>query len=76
MELITADESVIKTVLDCTFAVHKEMGPGLLEGIYEKALAYELTSRGMEVERQVEIPAKYRGQELGMWYKADMIVEG
>jgi GxxExxY protein len=62
--------------LDAAFAVHKELGPGLLESLYEKALAYELASRGLRVQCQVEIPVKYRGEDMGIGLRADILVEG
>ncbi|WP_303905645.1 GxxExxY protein [Thiohalomonas denitrificans] len=55
--------------------MHSAIGPGLLESIYEKALALELTERGLRAETQVPIPASYRGQDLGMAFRADLIVE-
>jgi GxxExxY protein len=42
-------------------AVHRELGPGLLESTYEACLTYELAKRGLAVERQKELPVKYRG---------------
>lgn len=54
--------------------VHKALGPGLLESAYEECLLVELESRGLSVERQVEIPIQYKGQTLTCGYRADMIV--
>jgi len=48
-------------ILDAAIEVHRVLGgPGLLEGVYEEALAYELTMRGLKVERQKAIPVKYK----------------
>ena len=44
-------------VIECAIAIHRELGPGLLESVYETVLVYELQSRGLRVERQVPIPA-------------------
>jgi len=54
--------------------VHKELGPGLLESAYEFALMYELSELGIEAARQVEVPVKYKDQELGVGFRADVIV--
>ena len=63
-------------MLDCAFEVHRELGPGLLESVYEQALAFELASLGIVFERQVDVPARYKGQDLGLGFRADMVVEG
>jgi GxxExxY protein len=69
-------ERIGKAVLDCAFAVHSALGPGLLESVYEAALAYELQKRGYCVERQVPIPVSYDGQRMEVGFRADLIVEG
>ena len=51
-------------LLACAYAVHTALGPGLLESIYEKALAYELELNGFHVETQVPVKVMYRGLEL------------
>jgi len=56
-------------------AVHRELGPGLLESTYEACLAYELANRGLAVERQKELPVKYRGVKLDCGYRIDLLVE-
>jgi len=55
--------------------VHRELGPGLLEIVYEAALAYELTQRGMSIQRQVLVPVVYRGIRFDEGFRADLIVE-
>ncbi|MBS1978116.1 MAG: GxxExxY protein [Bacteroidetes bacterium] len=62
-------------LLDASMAVHREMGPGLIEGVYHQCLVYELRSRGIMVESTVGIPLIYKGIELGKQYIADMIVD-
>lgn len=76
MDLVIANEKLIKQVLDAAFMVHKELGPGLQENIYEKALLIELRQSDLSVESQVSIPVKYRGESLGIGYRADLIVDG
>lgn len=62
-------------VVESAIAIHRELGPGLLESVYEIVLAYELQRRGVKVERQVPIPIKYRGLVFDEAFKADIIVE-
>ena len=68
-------ESVAEVVIDCVFAVHKELGPGLLESVYETCLAWELASRGLKVQRQVVLPIIYRGQRIDDGLRLDLLVE-
>ena len=62
-------------VVDSVFAVHKELGPGFLEKIYEDALCYELEQRGISFIRQKSIPVFYKNQKMPTEYKLDLIVE-
>jgi GxxExxY protein len=62
-------------VVDCAIAVHRELGPGLLEVVYEAALAYELTKAGVGVQRQVPISVNYKGVALDEGFRADPIAE-
>ena len=68
-------ELVGKQVLDAAFHVHSVLGPGLLESVYEAALALELRKRGLRVEVQQAIPVFYEGQQLDVGFRADLIVE-
>lgn len=69
-------EELIDQVLTAATIVHRELGPGLLESVYEKALMYELTEAGIPAESQVDIPVKYREIELGLGFRADIVVNG
>ena len=69
------EEQVGKVVLDAAFHVHTTMGPGLLESVYEAALAIELRKRGLLVETQKAIPVFYEGHQLDVGFRADLIVE-
>jgi GxxExxY protein len=70
------DENQIGTiVIDSAIEVHRELGPGLLESIYEAALAYELTERGLRVDRQLPLPVRYKGLEFDEGFRADIVVE-
>ncbi|MDF1592836.1 MAG: GxxExxY protein [Desulfobacterales bacterium] len=63
-------------VIECAIAVHRELGPGLLETVYEVALAHELRERGLEVERQVPVPIQYKDIKFDEGFRADIIVHG
>jgi len=56
------------------FEVHKELGPGFLEAIYEKALIEELSSRGMKIETQKVIDLIYKGKKIGV-HRLDLVIE-
>ncbi len=62
-------------VVDAAFAVHSALGPGLLESVYEQCLAYELESRGIQVERQVALPVIYRDIRLDAGFRLDLLVQ-
>lgn len=64
-------------VYECAIEAHRTLGgPGLLEGVYEEALAWELEKRGLRVQRQVQVPVVYKGQSLGTPMRLDLLVEG
>ena len=69
------ENEIAKIVLDCAFKVHKQLGPGLLESVYEAALAYELEQIGLSIERQKGIPVVYDEIRLELGFRADIIVE-
>ena len=70
------DENEIgKEVVDAAIKVHRELGPGLLESVYEVVLAHELESRGLRLARQVAIPIRYLGIEFDEGFRADLVVE-
>src|SRR3974390_2944882 len=71
------NENVIaKEVVDAAVKVHRELGPGLLETVYEVVLTKELQERGLRVERQVPVPITYGGLRFEEGFRADIIVEG
>ena len=63
-------------ILAAAIEVHRELGPGLLESVYEVVLAQELTLRGLAVERQVAVSIVYKGLRFEEGFRADLIVEG
>ncbi|MEW5817984.1 MAG: GxxExxY protein [Spirochaetota bacterium] len=61
-------------IVDCAIAVHRELGPGLLETVYEIVLARELQDRGLKVERQVPVAIQYKNIKFDEGFCADIIV--
>jgi GxxExxY protein len=64
-----------RLIIGCAMGVHRELGCGYLELVYERALEIELKSKGIRVERQVSLPVTYKGQLVGN-FVADMVVAG
>ena len=69
------ENDIGRIVVDAAVSVHREIGPGLLESVYEVILAYELGQRGLSVIRQVPIPIQYKGMTFIESFRADIIVE-
>ncbi|HEV3143084.1 MAG TPA: GxxExxY protein, partial [Gemmataceae bacterium] len=67
-------EQIAKQIVDAVIAVHRELGPGLLESTYQACLAHELKSRGIEVCCEVRLPVHYRGLQIEAGYRIDMLV--
>ena len=76
LDLGDALEAMAREVVDAGFQVHRELGPGLLERVYESALVYELTTKSFKVERQVLVPLCYKGVLLVDPLRLDLLVEG
>ncbi len=68
-------DELIQQVLGAAIKVHKELGAGLLEIIYEKALMLELNQPGIAAEQQKPISVTYLGNDLGIGFRADIIIE-
>jgi GxxExxY protein len=64
-----------KLILGAAIEVHRELGVGLLESAYEAALCHELRERSLHYSRQVLLPVRYKGVELGEAYRLDLVVE-
>jgi GxxExxY protein len=67
---------ITHTILGGALAVHKALGPGLLESAYEACLAFELSERGLKVERQKALPVRYREVDLDCGYRIDLLLDG
>ncbi|KIQ19466.1 GxxExxY protein [Flavobacterium sp. MEB061] len=68
-------EEIGKIIVNSAFKVHKQLGPGLLERVYEVCLAYEITKAGLDVKRQVDIPIFYDGIEFAEGLRLDLLIE-
>jgi GxxExxY protein len=69
------EQDLSHQVIGAAIEVHRLLGPGLLESVYELALAYELTLRGLSFVQQVDLPLRYKGKELSCGFRLDMVVE-
>lgn len=68
-------ERIGKEIVDCCLSVHREMGPGLLESVYEMSLMKEFELRGINAECQVAVPLVYKGYELSKEFRIDILLE-
>lgn len=69
-------EEISGTVVDAALALHKDLGPGLLESVYEMLLAAKLQSAGLHVSRQQAIDISYKGMKFEGAFRIDLLVEG
>ena len=70
-------ERIGTEIVDSAFRVHKELGPGLLEAVYEECMVYDLRRKGLKVETQVYLPIEFDGRVLEQnKLRIDMVVEG
>ena len=66
---------VTAAIVDAAMQIHRELGPGLLESVYQRILAYELRQRGLHVEIEVPIPVVWRNIRFDIGFRADLVVE-
>ena len=69
------ENEITYEIRGAVYDVYKELGPGLLESVYEEALCFELVKRGLTVERQKQVPINYKGQGLNTELRLDLLVE-
>ena len=69
------DRAYTYRILGCVYEVYNELGPGLLESIYEKAMIKELCSKGFKVKNQVQVPVYYKGELICPDLRLDLIVD-
>ncbi len=68
-------ERLARVAVDCGFQLHKELGPGLLESVYELLLAESLKERGLRVSRQVPVPISFKGIVIDNAFRIDLLIE-
>mgnify|MGYP001024005898 CR=1 FL=1 len=71
-----ATDALTEKIIGAAIAVHRALGPGLLESVYEECMAIELTERGLAYERQKSLPVVYRGRNVDVDLRLDFIVAG
>ena len=69
---MTGDERTF-AIIGAALEVHRELGHGFLEPVYQEAMALEMERRGIPFRREVQLPIRYKGQQLATYYKADFI---
>ena len=72
---MTEIEELARIAVDCGYHLHKEIGPGLLESVYEALLFEMLTERGLSVARQIIVPIRYKDVVIDHAFKADIIIQ-
>lgn len=68
------DDPVTREIIGAAIEVHRGLGPGLLEAVYEDVLTQEIVARGLEVRRQVTVPLRWRGKDLVHSLRLDLLV--
>jgi GxxExxY protein len=68
-------DRITETIIGAAIDVHRALGAGLLESVYESCVAFDLAARGLGVERQKAIPLTYKGTKLDCGYRVDLVVE-
>ena len=69
------ENEISEATIGCAIEVHRQLGPGLLESVYEEALCYELSKAGLKFERQQSVPIKYKEIKLATPLRLDLIIE-
>ena len=69
------ESELTERIIGAAIEVHRQLGAGLLESIYEECLCYELNQKGLRFQRQVHLPINYKGIKLESAYKMDLLVE-
>lgn len=68
-------EELSEKIIGLSIEVHKELGPGLLESVYQQCLAYELSKSGIPYRLEVEVPVNYKGVKINCGYRIDVLVD-
>ena len=76
LKAFTTENEITREIIGAAIEVHRTLGgPGLLESVYEEALSWEMTHRGLLVERQLQVPISYKGNPLTSLLRLDLLVE-
>ena len=76
LKAFTTENEITREIIGAAIEMHRTMGgPGLLESVYEEALSWEMTHRGLLVERQLQVPISYKGNPLTSPLRLDLLVE-
>ena len=75
-ELAQEEEEIGKSIVNAAYKVHKELGPGLLEKVYEACIAHELRKEGYDVKRQIDIPIIYDDIQFDEVLRLDLLING
>lgn len=70
------DNNLSRRVIGLAIEVHRQLGPGLLESVYEECLCFELRGAAIPHVRQLRLPIRYKGSQLDYSYQIDIVVEG
>lgn len=73
-ELSSEEEQIGKAIVNAAYKIHKELGPGLLEKVYEVCMAHELQKVGFDVKRQIDVPIVYDGIQFDEGLRLDLLV--
>ncbi|UIP06043.1 GxxExxY protein [Erythrobacter sp. SDW2] len=74
--MLSTGDQLSSIVIDEAIGIHRELGPGLFETVYETVLAGRLEKRGLRAERQVPVPIEFDGHAFGAAFKIDILVQG
>ena len=70
-----SENEIARVIVDISYQIHRELGPGLFESVYEEILFYELNEYGFSVERQKPIPVIWKNKKMELGFRADLIIE-
>lgn len=73
VEELMTENQIAQIIVDAAFKIHKRLGPGLLESVFEEVLAYELVNRSLRIERQKPLPVIYKQVRLDIGFRIDLL---
>lgn len=72
---IMTENQLSKIVIGCAIEIHRQLGPGLLENVYQECLAYSLHKAGVSVQKEVQVPVIFHDVKIGCGYRLDLLIE-